>query len=48
MNICLIIPTLNCGGAERVCADLAIELLSNHHNIAIMTLKKESEDFFKV
>ena len=48
MNICLIIPTLNCGGAERVCADLAIELLSNHHHIAIMTLKKESEDFFKV
>ncbi len=48
MRICLIIPTLDCGGAERLCAELATRLLNYNHHVTIMTLIKRDEDFFTV
>jgi GalNAc-alpha-(1->4)-GalNAc-alpha-(1->3)-diNAcBac-PP-undecaprenol alpha-1,4-N-acetyl-D-galactosaminyltransferase len=48
MRICLILPTLDCGGAERMCVELATRLLNYNHHVTIMTLIKRDEDFFTV
>lgn len=46
LRITLVIPTLECGGAEKVMVNLAGQLEKVGHRITLLTLESESHDFF--
>lgn len=48
LNICLLIPTLQSGGAERVCSLLASHWARSGHHVTLMTFSESSSDAFAV
>jgi glycosyltransferase involved in cell wall biosynthesis len=48
LNICLLIPTLESGGAERVCSSLASHWARSGHHVTLMTFSEPSTDVFAV
>ena len=45
MNICLVISSLTCGGAERVVATLATKFQELGHQVTIVTVSSDAVSY---
>lgn len=43
MKICIILPDLRGGGAEKVCINLAKEWTTQKHNVSFILMQKKGE-----
>ncbi|MEL6927024.1 MAG: glycosyltransferase family 4 protein [Cyanobacteria bacterium J06600_6] len=48
MKITLVIPSIGCGGAERVLVSMAQGFIQRGHDVAVVTLSEKDSDFYEL